>query len=270
MNDADASPVLFTKDDEGVAVLTLNRPDRLNAYTPELCAGIVTAVDTYLRDDALRALIITGAGRGFCAGGDIKGDTPEFLENRAMQLGEAKSLRQDMHAVCRAIAGVDKPIIAAINGVAISGGLTLALMCDVRLAGTSARLGDTSGRAGMIPDEGGAWAFPRAMGYDRAWLMVATQELLTAQDAVACGLVTRVVPDEALMDEAIALARRISQGAPIAQRMAKRLMRAGANQSLSDALDAAGIAAEIVIHTDDATEGKAAFREKRAPRFTGR
>jgi len=261
--------VLFDTSREGVAVLTLNRPERLNAYTPELCAGLVEALDTYLGDDSLRALVLTGAGRGFCAGGDIKGDTPKFAENRAMQLGEAKSLREDLQRVNRLLYEIDKPLIAAVNGVAISGGLTMALMCDVRIAAASARFGDTSGRGGMLPDEGGSWIFPRVMGYDRAWMMVMTQELVDAEEALSLGLVTRVVPDDRLMPAALELADRIARGAPLAQRLAKRLMKAGAGTDFPAALDAAGLAAEIVIHTADADEGKAAFREKRQPRFTG-
>jgi len=262
--------VLFDTTRPGVAVLTLNRPDRLNAYTPDLCAGLVEALEVYVGDDSLRALVLTGAGRGFCAGGDIKGDTPKFAENRAMQLGEAKSLREDLQKVNRTLYEIDKPLIAAINGVAISGGLTMALMCDVRIAAESARFGDTSGRGGMLPDEGGSWIFPRVMGYDKAWMMVMTQELVDAREAERLGLVTKVVADDQLMSTALELADRIAQGAPLAQRLAKRLMKAGAGTSLPAALDAAGLAAEIVIHTEDADEGKAAFREKRPPRFVGR
>lgn len=265
----DGETITVAAAEPGIVVLTFNRPHRLNAYNQQFCREVAAALDDYLADDDTHVLILTGAGRAFCVGGDMKGDTAEFEQLRATQLGESRSLREGLHAVNRRLWALDKPVIAAVNGLAISGGLTMALLCDIRIAGRSARIGDTAGRAGLLPDEGAAWILPRVLGYDRAWLLVMSHELIQAETALAWGAFTRVVDDDQVMPEALAIARVVAAGAPMTQRLAKRLLRSGAQSSFDDALTAAGIAADIVIRTPDADEGKAAFREKRPPRFTG-
>jgi len=157
----------------GIAWITLNRPSAMNAYTFCMCQELTAAIATYREDDALKVLVLTGAGkRAFCTGGDISGSDPEHREQVATQpMGHGREMREGMQAVVLALRRLDKPSVAMIRGYAVAGGLALATGCDLRLAGASAKLGDTSGKAGLLPDEGGAWLFPRAMGLDRALKM---------------------------------------------------------------------------------------------------
>jgi enoyl-CoA hydratase/carnithine racemase len=179
-------------------------------------------------------------------------------------------MRENMHALIRFLYRFDKPVIAAINGAAVAGGLTLALACDFRIAAESARLGDTSLKFALIPDEGGAYFFPRAMGMDRALKMSLLSEIYPAQRAFELGLVTEVVSDAELMNVARALAGRLADGPPIAIRLAKRMMYKQRTMELDNALEDAAMATLVSNYTDDVKEGIAAFHEKRKPRFQGR
>ena len=199
-----------------VARLTLTRPSRLNAYTARMCQEIVDALHAYRDDDELRCLIITGEGRGFCAGADIR--DWDRVRATKMQLGHASDMRDGMHRVAPVMMELDKPTIAMVNGPAVAGGLSLALLCDLRIAGEEAVLGDTSGRLGLLPDEGGAWLFPRFMGMDRALRMVLLSEVYSAPQALELGLVTEVVTQVELADRALAVARAIAAKAPISVR----------------------------------------------------
>ena len=252
-----------------VARITLARADRLNAYTPQMCHELLAALGRYLDDDGLRALVLTGEGRGFCAGGDVAGDQADIAAAVARPLGRARELREDMQAVVQVLWDSDKPVIAAVNGVAVSGGLTLALACDLRIAASSARLGDTSGRVGLLPDEGGAWLFPRFMGRDHAFRMVALAELYDAEQARAYGLVTDVVADDELERTSLELATAFTMRSPVAVRVAKTLLRHGAESTLDQAMVAAQSAVMWVNPGADAQEGLLAFREKRPPSFPG-
>jgi enoyl-CoA hydratase/carnithine racemase len=254
----------------GVARITLSRPERLNAYTPAMCRELLDGFARYTDDDALRVLIVTGEGGGFCAGGDVSGEEPDINAAVARPLGRARELREDLQAVVKALWDNDKPVIAAVNGVAVSGGLAFALACDLRIAATSARLGDTSGRVGLLPDEGGAWLFPRFMGRDHAFRMVALAELYSAEQALAYGLVTEVVPDDELERRTLELATAFALRSPVAVRVAKTLLRQGAESTLDQALLAAQSAVMWVNAGADAQEGLRAFREKRPPDFPGR
>jgi 2-(1,2-epoxy-1,2-dihydrophenyl)acetyl-CoA isomerase len=249
--------------------LWLNRPDRLNAYTPRLCRELRECLDRYDRDDETRVLILTGAGRGFCAGGDVSGDDPELQRELDGQMGRAQNLKHDLHAVALDMRRLDKPVIAAVNGPAVAGGLTLALLADMRIAGAGAKLGDTSGRVGLLPDEGGAWLFPQVMGYEAAFRMVGLSEVYDAERARALGLVGEVVPDDELQDRAVELARAFAARSPIALRVAKRLMRDAMSSTFEQSLSDAAMAVMFVNTGPDAQEGMRAFRERRSPRFTG-
>src|ERR1051325_7007878 len=163
--------ILFDELEPGIARITLNRPERLNAYTGRMCRELVAALEDYVERDTLRCLILTGAGRGFCSGGDVAGGEPDRPDYHNKQLGFGHEMRVGMHKVVLALHHIDRPVIAMVNGAAVAGGLTLALACDLRIASDSAKLGDTSGRFGLLPDEGGAWFFPRAVGFDHALKM---------------------------------------------------------------------------------------------------
>jgi 2-(1,2-epoxy-1,2-dihydrophenyl)acetyl-CoA isomerase len=266
---SDFRHILFDVAEPGIALVTLNRPDYLNAYTNPLCDELVKALRCYTEDDELRCLVITGAGRGFCSGGDVSGEAggPSY---RQRQMGQAQEMREGMHRVIAALHRMDKPVIAMINGPAVAGGLTLALACDIRIAADTAKLGDTSGRFGLLPDEGGAWFFPRAMGLDRALKMTFLHEIYSAQEAMKLGLVTEVAPAAELRERTFGLARGIAKRAPLAVRLAKNMMRKALDTSLENSLDDAALSVMISNPSEDVREGIVAFREKRQPSFKGR
>ena len=179
-------------------------------------------------------------------------------------------MRENMHVLIRFLDRFDKPVIAAINGAAVAGGLTLALACDFRIAAESAKLGDTSLKFGLIPDEGGAYLFPRFMGMDRALKMSLLSEIYPAREAMELGLVTEVVADAELMTRANELASQLAEGPPIAIRVTKRMMYKQRSMQLDHALEDAAMATLVTNYMDDVKEGTAAFHEKRKPQFKGR
>jgi len=250
--------------------LTLNRPDKLNAYSTRLCEELVDALESYLRDDGLRVLIITGAGRGFCAGGDISGGDADHAALMGTQLSHAREMRDGMHRVILRLQRLDKPVIAAINGPAVAGGLALALACDIRIASSAAKLGDTSGKFGLLPDEGGAWLFPRAMGLDRALKMTLLSEVYEAEEAERLGLVTEIVAPDQLEARSLDLAQTLAAKAPLAVRLSKAMMMRAQDQSLEQSLGDAALSVMVANPSDDVREGVRAFFDKRPPKFTGR
>jgi 2-(1,2-epoxy-1,2-dihydrophenyl)acetyl-CoA isomerase len=256
------------RDDSGVVTITMNRPQKLNAYTTKMCEELSEAVDEFARTDADRVLVLTGAGRGFCSGGDLSGHF-EALKATTRQLGHAAVMREGMHPLSRRLFALDKPTIAMVNGPAIAGGLTLALLCDLRIAADTAILGDTSGAAGALPDEGGAWLFPRAMGYDHAFRMVALSEKYDAATAHRLGLVTEVVPAAELREHTMTLARDLASRAAVTVRIAKRIMRRGLESTFEASLGDAEMAVVMNNDTEDAQEGVKAFLEHRRPKFEG-
>lgn len=262
--------ILFDVPQAHVAQITLNRPDRLNAYTGAMCDDLVAALAHYVEDDALRCLVLTGAGRGFCSGGDVSGADPNRPDYRNKQLGYGHEMRVGMHRVIAALHRMDKPVIAMVNGPAVAGGLTLALACDFRIAADIAKLGDTSGRFGLLPDEGGAWFFPRAMGLDRALKMTLLHEVYSAREALDLGLVTEVVPAAELKNRTYELASTLAKQAPLAVRLTKSMMRHGLDATLDHSLNDAAFAVMIANPSEDVREGIAAFFAKREPQFKGR
>jgi 2-(1,2-epoxy-1,2-dihydrophenyl)acetyl-CoA isomerase len=258
----------FATVEDGIAVVTINRPHRLGAYTPQMCAELLDAIRRVRLDDDLRVLILTGTGRGFCTGGDVSPDAG-FAEALSHQIGRARELREDAHAVVTALHQLDKPVLCAVNGIAVNGGLSFALACDIRIVAASARLGDTTARSGLLPDEGGAWLFPRIMGYDNAFRMVVLSEIYDAVQAKHLGLATEVVDDAQMWPRTLEMARQLAGGAPLAIRAVKFMMRRSMDNTLQTSLGDAQQAVLWVGPSADAAEGKAAFLERRAPRFTG-
>jgi enoyl-CoA hydratase/carnithine racemase len=262
--------ILVEKPEAHIGLITLNRPAQMNAYTGAMCDDLVEAIAEYVEDDALRCLVITGAGRGFCSGGDVSGGDPDRPDYRNKQLGYGHEMRVGMHRVIASLHRIDKPVVAMINGAAVAGGLTLALACDFRIAADTAKLGDTSGRFGLLPDEGGAWFFPRVMGLDHALKMTLLHEVYPAKEALALGLVTEVVPAAELHARTFDLARAIASKAPLAVRLAKSMMRHGLDASLDHSLNDAALAVMIANPSEDVREGVKAFFEKRTPEFKGK
>ena len=253
-----------------VTRITLAREKQLNAYSMRMCRELLAALAEFDRDDAARVLVLTGAGRGFCAGGDVSGADSEHDEYMKLQLSHAREMRDGMQRVVLTLTRLDKPTIAMVNGPAVAGGLALALACDLRIAAASAKLGDTSGRFGLLPDEGGAWLFPRAMGLDRALKMSLLGEVYDAETAQRLGLVTETVPDSALEAHTLALASKLATRAPLAVRLAKSMMRRSFDLTLEQSQGDAALSVMISNPSRDVREGVKAFFEKREPKFEGR
>jgi len=256
----------------GVARITLNRPGVMNAYNQVMSEELQHAIAAFRDDDTLRALVITGAGeRAFCTGGDVSGSDPAARQRVAEQpMGHGREMRDGMQAVCLALRRLDKPSIAMVRGYAVAGGLALALACDLRIAAASAKLGDTSNKFGLLPDEGGAWLFPRAMGLDRALKMTWLSEIYDAAKAERLGLVTEVAADDELEARTLELADALAGRAPLAIRTVKMMMAKAADQSFENSQVDAQMAVMITNPSGDVREGLAAFREKRKPDFKGR
>jgi 2-(1,2-epoxy-1,2-dihydrophenyl)acetyl-CoA isomerase len=256
-----------------VARITLNRPQAMNAYTFTMCVELQAAIAAFRDDDDLRALILTGAGeRAFCTGGDIGGGSDGGHSRRvaAAPMGHGREMRDGMQAVVLALRRLDKPSVAMIRGYAVAGGLALALGCDFRLAGAGAKLGDTSNKAALLPDEGGAWLFPRAMGLDKALKMTLLHEIYDAETASRLGLVTEVVADADLETRGLAFCEALAAKAPLAVRLTKMMMAKAMEISFEASLVDAQVAVMVTNPSEDVREGIAAFREKRSPKFQGK
>ena len=265
----DFKQIIYSKENR-VATITLNRPEKLNAYSEVMVHEILAALADARDDDEIRAVIITGTGRGFCAGGDISKDFQYPARYRGHRMEAMLEMRENMHQLVTFLRRFDKPTIAAVNGAAVAGGLTLALSCDFRIAAESTRLGDTSLKFALIPDEGGAYLFPKFMGLQNALKMTLFSEVYPAAKAKELGLVTEVVPDGELMQTSQEWANRLAEGPPIAIRVAKRMMYKQQTMDLENALEDAAMAVMITNYCEDVKEGTTAFHEKRKPNFKGK
>jgi len=254
---------------EHIATITLNRPEKLNAYSEVMVHEIIAALSDARDDDQIRVVILTGAGRGFCSGGDISRDFEYPARYRGHRMESMLEMRENMHQLVMLLRRFDKPTIAAVNGPAVAGGLTLALCCDFRLAAAGARLGDTSLKFGLIPDEGGAYLFPQYMGLQNALKMSLLSEVYSAEQGKSLGLVTEVVPDGELLETARLWAKRLAAGPPIAIRITKRMMYKQQTMDLENALEDAALGTMVANYSEDVKEGIAAFHEKRPPNFKG-
>lgn len=255
---------------ERIATITLNRPERMNSFSAELLAEWEHALRRSAEDDGVRAVIVTGAGRAFCAGADLQAIGGE--DDRILMVGRSaeerrNSLRYTVHRVPLAVQQLDKPYIAAINGAATGAGMDMASMADVRIASAQARFGMSYVNVGLIPGDGGAWLLPRIVGLPRALELLWSGELFSADRALELGYVSKVVPHEELMAETRAYALRLADGPRIAMQLTKRLVYHALGQTFPEALDAAQAAMTIVQSTEDAREGIRAFQEKRRPSF---
>ena len=253
---------------EGVAVVTLNRPERFNSFTTSMYREFPQIVDQLRRDDEVKAVILTGAGKGFCAGSDVS----DRLGKRLEKGGEESRFEnlQQVGAMALDIADFDKPIIGAINGAAVGAGLSLALLCDIRLASEKARFGAVWLNVGFIPDVGATYYLPRIVGREKALELILTREIVGADEALKIGLVSKVFPHAQLMDEARKLAGSIAAGPSVAVELTKRGLQRSLENDLKTQLDYETYAQNICRQTEDHKEGIRAFAEKRKPAFVGR
>lgn len=248
---------------QGLARLTLNRPDRLNSFTVQMHEEIARALNQL--GDA-RVLLLTGAGRGFCAGQDLS-DRAVAPGGEGVDLGE--SLEARYNPLIRRLASLEMPVICAVNGVAAGAGANLALACDIVIAARSAKFIQSFANIGLIPDSGGSWTLPRLAGQARALGLALTGEPLSAEKAEAWGLIWKCVDDDQLASEAGALAVKFAAGPTKGLATSKKLIRESGARTLDAQLELERDAQRDLGRTADYREGVAAFMEKRAPNFTG-
>ncbi len=249
--------------DGPVATLTLDRPEALNALTIPIKLALREALDAIAADPAVRAVILTGAGRAFCAGQDL-------AEREAPDAAPLDvEVRERYNPIIRALRSMPQPVIAAVNGVAAGAGASLAFACDLRIAADGARFMLAFGRIGLVPDSGATWFLPRIVGSARAAELALLGTTVGAEEALRIGLVSRVVPGDALAAEARAMADQLAASAPRAVALTKRALDASWSIDLDAALEAEAVAQGTAGATADHAEGLAAFREKRPPRFSG-
>ena len=253
---------------EGVALVTLNRPERFNSFTTNMYRQFPRIIDQLKRDDQVRAVVLTGAGKGFCAGSDVSDRLSRRLEEGDEE-SRFENLRQ-VGAMALDIADLDKPLIGAINGAAVGAGLSLSLLCDIRLASEKARFGAVWLSVGLVPDVGATYYLPRIVGREKSMELMLSREVIDAREALKIGLVSRVVAPDQLMKDAMELATKIASGPAVAIELTKRSLQRSLTNDLEAQLDYETYAQNICRQTEDHKEGIRAFEEKRKPVFTGR
>ncbi len=266
------SSIIFRKE-KGIAWVTLNRPERLNALNHALSTELVSCLLETDLDPEVRVVVITGAGRAFCAGGDISGRAGEGdalpQESRGVE-ERRQSSRRGLQLITKTIRNLDKPTIASVNGYCLGGGLDMALACDLRVGSDKAMFQVTFVKIGVFPHMGGTYLLPRVVGLAKALEMLYTGDFMDAQEAERCGLLNKLVSHEKLEEATRELALKISKGPPIALRLGKLLMVRGLEQNFETSLEMAAAVLPITQLTEDHQEGMRAFSEKREPEFKGR
>ena len=262
----DYQDIIYTEEG-GIATMTLNRPDEMNALTPGMRESMYQVIENISKDKTVRVLIITGAGRAFCSGADVKslaGNANRPISQR--RPARTGSGRVSVHVLMQKC---EKPIIAAINGVAAGAGLDLAMACDIRIASDNARFTEVYIRRGLLPVEGGIQLLPRLVGIDKACQLIWTGDMIDAREAERIGLVTMVVPHEELEIATRELAEKLAKTAPLAIQRAKRALYAGLNMNLESSMEYIQPLMREIMQSEDHKEGIKAFLEKREPTFKG-
>jgi 2-(1,2-epoxy-1,2-dihydrophenyl)acetyl-CoA isomerase len=266
-----------TLHDPGIALITFNQPERLNGMTQPMKRDVIETLLQAQMDDAVRVVVFTGSGRAFSAGDDVSGRradygdaqslTPRIPPGHRDPISTYEGLRNLSQPVNAAVRGLDKLSIAAVNGVAIQTGLSLALACDFRIASREARLGSGTIRFGLLPDEGGQFLLVQLMGVAKTMDFLMRARIVSADEALEMGLVHEVVAPDELLERSLALARELANGPQVAMRLLKRSVYNAAEQTFAHALDDIAAKTAISDHHPDAREGIEAFQQKRTPRF---
>ncbi len=249
-----------------IATITLNRPDKMNAFTGPMIERWAWSLNEAQRDPDVNVVVVTGSGKAFCSGGDVG----RMREGEPTPLDNKNGLWERIHNVPKTLEAMDKPVIAMVNGVAVGAGMGMSLMCDVRIASDAARFSTGYVRVGLVPGDGDTYFLPRLIGTARALELLWTADFIEAPQALELGIVNRVVPAAKLAEETYALARRIADGPQIPIRMIKRLVYQSMRLDLRTHLDLVSSHMAVVRDTEDHREGVQAFKDKRAPKFTGR
>jgi 2-(1,2-epoxy-1,2-dihydrophenyl)acetyl-CoA isomerase len=252
---------------EGVLLLTLNRPDKLNSFNEEMHLALRAGFERARDDAAVRAVLLTGAGRGFCAGQDL-GDRDPRKGGAAPDLGQ--TIEKFYNPLLRLMRSLEKPIVCAVNGVAAGAGANIALACDIVIAAESARFIQAFSKIALVPDSGGTWSLPRILGEPRAKALALTAEPVSAEQAFAWGMIWKVAPDDQFLEEAKSIAIRLAAGPTKSLGMIKAAIQAAATNSLDEQLNLERDLQRVAGRSEDYAEGVAAFLEKRKPSFSGK
>jgi 2-(1,2-epoxy-1,2-dihydrophenyl)acetyl-CoA isomerase len=261
-----AAPVLLESVHDGIAVLVMNRPERMNALNNDLATALHSSLQRIAKDDSIRVIVLTGVGRAFCAGGDLG------VIGKGREAGNAKQLEPLLRAgmgMVLTMRTMPQPVIAAVNGAAAGAGMNVALAADIRISAEEATFGQNFAKVGLFPDYGGTYFLPELVGPSKAAEMFYTGDMIDAQTALRLGLLSRVVPAAQLEAEVKTLAQKIASGPPLAIRAVKRVMFAEQKEALERALEVEVEHQMKCFASEDCLEGVHAFFEKRAPKFQG-
>jgi len=258
---------ILVSQEAGVLTITLNRPDRLNAFNPEMHQLLRKALERALDEPEVRALLLTGAGRGFCAGQDL---SERNVEPGAASIDLSVSIGSHYNPLVRRLRALPKPIVCAVNGVAAGAGASIALACDIVLAARSASFVQAFSRIGLVPDSGGTYFLPRLVGSARAMGLALLADKLSAEDAERWGLIWKVIEDAKLLEEARALATQLAAGPTKGYGLLKKALNASHGNSLDAQLDLERDLQREAGFSEDYREGVSAFLQKRAPQFKGK
>jgi len=256
--------IKFEVDADGIAVVTLNRPEKLNAMNAEMRSEFTALSDELVSNDQIKVVVFTGAGRAFSAGGDI-----DFLDNN-WKTPEFRRETQEFTNFFDTLETLEKPVIVAINGPCTGAGLQITLSCDIRLASEEAKFGFKENLIGLIPGAGGCSRLVKLIGYGKAKELIFIGEMISANEAEKIGLINKVVSHDELLDEALKLAKHLLTRAPVALGLVKRILWNCVNVDMATGRTLESLAQSILIKTEDHKEGINAFREKRKPQFQGK